>query len=179
MSLHVWRHPKPIGAAGLCVGRTDLPVDRRKSKRLAHRIRAQARRHSLPRCVVTSRLQRSAAVGRLLARWGWRHTVDPRLDEFDFGDWDGRPWAEIAADELNAWGRDFAAYRAGGGESVSALLERCGEFIAEGSAAGDRCVVGHAGWISAARWRQASGGDMPLSSTWPAAVAYGRKVTLG
>ena len=178
MSLHVWRHPKPIGAVGLCVGCTDLPIDRRKAKRLAHRIRGQARRLSLPRCVVTSRLRRSAAVGQLLARWGWRHTVDPRLDEFDFGAWDGRPWAQIAADELDAWGRDFAAYRAGGGESVSALLERCGTFIAEGCGAGDRCVVGHAGWISAARWRKAGGGEAPQPATWPAALAYGRKVTL-
>ena len=33
--LHIWRHPKPVGAAGLCLGRTDLPVDPRKARRLA------------------------------------------------------------------------------------------------------------------------------------------------
>ena len=179
MGVHVWRHPKPIGAVGLCIGRTDLPIDRRKAKRLAHRIRAHARGHALACCVVTSQLQRSAAVGRVLARWGWRHMVDPRLDEFDFGAWDGRPWAEIAPDEVEAWGRDFPAYRAGGGESVNALLERCGAFIAEGAAAGERCVVGHAGWINAARWLHAHGSEAPQASTWPAAVAYGRRVTLG
>jgi alpha-ribazole phosphatase len=179
VSLHVWRHPKPIGALGLCLGRTDRPIDRRKAKRLAHRIRAHARRHRLARCVMTSQLQRSATVGQVLARWGWRHTVDPRLDEFDFGAWDGRPWAEVAPHELDAWIRDFAGYRAGGGESVSALLERCGAFIAEGTAAGERCVVGHAGWISAARWLHANGDAAPQAPTWPAAVAYGRKVTLG
>ena len=179
MSLHVWRHPKPIGALGLCVGRTDLPIDRRKAKRLAHRIRAHARRHALANHIVTSRLRRSAAVGRVLAQWGWRHTVDARLDEFDFGAWDGMPWAEIAPDELDAWGRDFPTYRAGGGESVSALLERCAAFVAEGSRAGARCVVGHAGWISAARWLQANRAEMPQASSWPAAVAYGRRVTLG
>ncbi|HEY9064737.1 MAG TPA: histidine phosphatase family protein, partial [Burkholderiaceae bacterium] len=131
MSLHLWRHPKPVGAAGRCIGRTDLPIDRRKAKRLAHRIRAWTRRHALPRCVVTSRLRRSAAVGRVLAGWGWQHVRDPRLDEFDFGAWDGRRWVEIAADELEAWSRDFPAYRAGGGESVSALLERCRAFLGE------------------------------------------------
>jgi alpha-ribazole phosphatase len=179
VSLHVWRHPKPIGARGLCIGRTDLPIDRRKAKRLAHRIRSHARLHSLSRRVVTSRLQRSAAVGRVLVRWGWRHTVDARLDEFDFGAWEGRPWAEIPLDELDAWSRDFAAYRAGGGESVSALLERCGTFFAEGVAAGERCIVGHAGWISAARWLQTNGRDVPQASSWPPAIAYGRKVALG
>ena len=180
MSLHVWRHPKPIDALGLCIGRTDLSIDRRKAKRLAHRIRAHARRHALARHIATSRLRRSAVVGRVLAQWGWRHTVDGRLDEFDFGAWDGRPWAEIAPDELDAWGRDFCAYRAGGGESVSALLERCAGFVAESSVAGGCCiVVGHAGWISAARWLQANGGELPQASNWPAAVAYGRRVTLG
>jgi alpha-ribazole phosphatase len=177
VSLHVWRHPKPIGALGLCLGRTDLPIDRRKAKRLAHRIRTHARRRALPRCVVTSRLQRSAAVGRVLARWGWRHTIDRRLDEFDFGAWDGRLWTELAPDELDSWGRDFANYRAGGGESVSALLARCGAFITEATTT--RCVVGHAGWISAASWLQEKGRELPAASAWPASVAYGRRVTIG
>jgi len=178
MSLHVWRHPKPMAALGLCVGRTDLPIDRRKAKRLAHRIRAHARSHSLSRSVVTSRLRRSAAVGRVLKLWGWRHSVDPRLDEFDFGVWDGRPWAEIAPGELEAWSEDLAAYRPGGAESVSGLLERCLAFIAENSGA-ERCIVGHAGWISAACWLQAHGGAAPQASNWPVAVPYGCKVTLG
>ena len=179
MSLHVWRHPKPIGALGLCIGLTDLPIDRRKAKRLAHRIRAHARRHSLARLVVTSRLQRSAAVGRVLAAWGWRHAVDAQLDEFDFGAWDGRPWAGIAAGELDSWSTDFMCYRVGGSESVSALLERCRTFIAANAAARELCIVGHAGWISAALWLHTHGGEAPQASAWPAAVAYGRKVTLG
>jgi alpha-ribazole phosphatase len=179
LNLHVWRHPKPIGAMGMCVGRTDLPVDRRKAKRLAHRIRAHARRHALPHRVVTSRLRRSAAVGRVLARWGWRHAIDPRLDEFDFGAWDGRPWASIAREELDAWSRDFADYRTGGGESVRALLERCRAFVVELTGTGACCVVGHAGWISAMCWLQWDAGEVPLASTWPAAVAYGRQLSIG
>ena len=176
MSLHVWRHPKPGGALGLCVGRTDLAVDRRKAKRLAHRIRAHARCLSLPRRILTSRLQRSALVGRLLAGWGWRHTVDPRLDEFDFGSWDGRPWAEVSRDEIDAWSEHFATHRAGGGESVAELLGRCRAFMAEQR---DCCVVAHAGWISAACWVQANSDEAPRASTWPAALAYGRHIALG
>ena len=179
MSLHVWRHPKPNGALGLCIGRTDLPIDRRKAKRLAHRIRAHARRHSLPRLVVTSRLQRSAAVGRVLSTWGWRHTVDAQLDEFDFGAWDGKPWPDIAHGELDSWSTNFMSHRVGGGESVGALLERSRMFIAANAAPRELCIVGHAGWISAALWLQAHRDEVPQASAWPAAVAYGRKVTLG
>ena len=180
MSLHVWRHPKPIGAVGLCIGRTDLPVDRRKAKRLAHRIRAYARRHGHERCVVTSRLRRSAAVGRVLAAWGWQHAVDPRLDELDFGAWEGRPWAEIAVGEIDDWVRDFPACRLGGGESVSALIERCHPVIAPRERVSThRIVVGHAGWISAALWLHLKGSETPQASSWPAAVGYGRRITIG
>lgn len=177
MSLHVWRHPKPMGAAGRCIGRTDLPIDRRKAKRLAHRIRAWARRLSLPHCVVTSGLRRSTAVGQVLAAWGWRHVQDPRLDEFDFGAWEGRPWTDIAPQALQSWSQEFLTYRVGGGESVSMLLERCRAFIDERGAAPGCCIVSHAGWISAAHWLQADGGA-PQAATWPPAVAYGRHITL-
>ncbi|RZL33467.1 MAG: fructose-2,6-bisphosphatase, partial [Rubrivivax sp.] len=90
----IWRHPKPRGAEGRCIGgRTDLAVDPRKAKRLAHRIRANARRHALPREVVTSPLARAADVGRWLKRWGFRWRVDAALAEMDFGAWDGRGWS--------------------------------------------------------------------------------------
>ena len=76
MTLYVFRHPKARGAAGRCIGHTDLPVDPRKAKNLAHRIRTLQRRAGLPRAVCTSDLQRAAAVGRWLRRWGWVHRVD-------------------------------------------------------------------------------------------------------
>ncbi|MCP5360863.1 MAG: fructose-2,6-bisphosphatase, partial [Sinobacteraceae bacterium] len=65
--LHAWRHPRVADADGRCLGRTDLPVDPRRARRLAYRIRAPARRHALPQIVVTSPLQRCRAVGRWLA----------------------------------------------------------------------------------------------------------------
>lgn len=173
--LIVWRHARPRGVEGRCIGRTDVAVDRRKSKRLAHRIRACARRLGLPRVVLTSPLRRSADVGRWLARWGWRHRLDARLLELDFGDWDGGEWTAIAAARIDAWCADFASHRPGGGESVAALLERCAAFIAEAPAA---CVVGHAGWINAALWLERAGGALPEAAAWPHAVGYGTRVEL-
>lgn len=181
--LTVWRHPKPFGAAGRCIGRTDVPVDRRKSKRLAHRIRAWARRHGAPHAVITSPLQRAADVGRWLARWGWCHRVDERLVEVDFGHWDGQAWNAIGAAAVDTWCRDFAQHRPGSGEPLVQLLARCTAFIAD--AHGDTgaesfvCVVGHAGWISAALWLQQAGRAMPEALSWPAAVGYGARVPMG
>jgi alpha-ribazole phosphatase len=163
-TLHAWRHPRATGAEGRCIGRTDLPVDARRAKRLAHRIRAQARRQRLPPIVVTSPLQRSRAVGRWLARWGWQRRVDPALAEMDFGAWDGRAWAAIAQADIDAWCADFEAHAPGGGEPVAALLARVRGFD-PGRA---RIVVTHGGWLSAARWWAGQGARPPTAAEWPA-----------
>jgi alpha-ribazole phosphatase len=176
--LSVWRHPKPGGVQGRCIGRTDVVVDRRKSKRLAHRIRAWARRHDAPRVVVTSPLRRGADVGRWLAAWGWSHRIDARLTELDFGTWDGCAWAKIGAQAVDAWCADFVNHRPGAGEPLAALLARCASFMDEQREDASVCVVGHAGWISAARWWQRGGEAPPLAATWPVAVGYGMRVTL-
>jgi alpha-ribazole phosphatase len=180
--LHVWRHPRPDGVAGRCIGQVDVPVDRRRAKRLAHRIRRQSRRDGGPREVWTSPLQRAACVGRWLARWGWRHRVDPRLAELDFGSWDGETWERIGPAPVDAWCRDFARHAPGGGESVEALLARCGALLGEwtGARSATRVyAVGHAGWINAVRLLTAAngpgspGGPPPGVADWPPAVAYG------
>ncbi len=41
---HAWRHPRPRGVAGRCIGRTDVAVDPRKARRLARRIHREALR---------------------------------------------------------------------------------------------------------------------------------------
>lgn len=179
MTLVVWRHPKPQAVAGLCLGRADARVDARKAKRLAHRVRRWARLAGAPHVVVTSPLQRGAAVGRWLARWGWQHRVDARLAELDFGSWDGRPWAAIGAAPVQAWCDDFMHHAPGGGEPVAALLQRCAALLAEHAGGAPVCAVGHAGWISAALWLQQHPGTPPTAATWPAAVRYGERVRLG
>ena len=214
MTLWAWRHPRPHGVAGRCIGHTDVAVDPRKAKRLAHRIRQHVRRqmrqqsgqqirqprrqqtrrsahpgqrlgaptsHS-PHLVVTSPLQRSASVGRWLKAWGWAHRVDARLCEMDFGAWDGQRWDDIGAAAVGAWCAAFAHGPAGGGESVAQLLARCAAFIEHATAAVPHerlCIVGHAGWISAALWLAQGHRHAPTASDWPRAVDYGRCVCLG
>lgn len=177
--LHVWRHPRPVAAAGRCIGRTDLPVDPRKSKRLAHRIRQHARRHQLPREVHTSALRRGADVGRWLARWGWVHRIDAALAEIDFGQWDGQGWDTIGEPAVSAWCSDLANYRGHGGESVSMLFARCADWLARAPRCDGCCVVGHAGWIHAARRLRQGSGPPVSASDWPPAPAYGERLDLG
>lgn len=169
-TLTIWRHPKPRGAQGRCIGgRTDLPVDPRKAKRLAHRIRAHARRHGLAREVVTSPLARAAVVGRCLQRWGFRWRVDAALAEMDFGAWDGKPWGEIPPVEFDRWMSDFCGFNFDGGESLNALLVR-----AAGWQPPCALAVGHGGWINARRWR----GGAPTPINWPAPLRYAGSLSL-
>lgn len=162
-TLHAWRHPRAEGAAGRCIGHTDLPVDPRRAKRLAHRIRQQARRLGLPRIVVTSHLARCRCVGHWLARWGWQHRIDPALTEVHFGTWDGQHWADIPRAAVDAWCEDFLHHAPGGGESVAQVLSRVRGFD-PGRA---RVVVTHGGWLSAAQWIAACGDQTPTAGRWP------------
>ncbi len=168
--LWVWRHPRAREAAGRCIGRTDLGLDPRRAKRLAHRIRHIARRQGLPRRVLTSPLQRCAAVGHWLRRWGWRHEQLPALLEMDFGRWDGLAWSQIPSAEVDAWCGAFLNHRPGGGESLHEVFARVAAWQAP---AAPLVIVAHAGWMLARRWL-ASGQPLPIrAEQWPVASRHG------
>ncbi len=166
-----WRHPRPRGHQGRCIGRFDLRLDPRKARRLARRIHRHARLHSAPLVVCTSPLRRCRDVGRHLRRLGWRHHVDPLLLEADFGAWEGLAWREIPRAAVDAWVADFLDHAPGGGESLRQVLERASRWQAPVAGA---TVVAHAGWMLARRWLAQHGlGQPPQSaSQWPAAPAY-------
>jgi len=180
-----WRHPRPVGAEGRCIGRTDLAVDRRKAKRLAHRIRQAARAQGWPREVYTAPLARCAQVGRQLKRWGWRHHIDAALLEMDFGRWDGQAWSHISQGEVDTWCAHFLDHAPGGGEPLRALFARVATWRAQTSAPASvhisgnhadqqpRLVVAHAGWMLAHRWLDTHATLPDTAEQWPAPPPYG------
>ncbi|MFM2057434.1 MAG: hypothetical protein RLY71_1819 [Pseudomonadota bacterium] len=168
--LWLWRHPRPIGAAGRCIGQTDLAVDPRRAKRLAHRIRATARRHGLPREVWSSPLRRCADVAHWLRRWGWRHHIDTDLLELDFGAWDGLPWRNITPADVAIWEADFLHHAPGAGESLQQLRVRVRRYLAAQLAGAVRLVVAHAGWINTLTLLHCR---TITPDRWPAAWRYG------
>jgi len=171
LELWMWRHPRPLGADGRCIGRTDLAVDRRRAKRLARRIAATAARSHLPREVWTSPLKRCADVGRMLERRGFIHHIDERLCELDFGAWDGLCWTAIAADDVARWQADFAHHAPGGGEPLAALVVRARAFLAERvrRGASTLLIVAHGGLVNAVSMAS----HAPTAAEWPCTIRYG------
>lgn len=178
-TLWFWRHPAARGQAGRCIGRTDLPVDRRRARRLARRIRRVAQQHGLPRAVWVSPLARCRAVGWALRALGFRVVVDARLRELDFGRWDGRPWGAIPEAEVTAWADDLLDHAPGDGEPLRQLALRAHGFAAEAAANGAEAVlvVGHGGWVNALRRVNPAQARL-AARDWPPAPGHGALVRL-
>ncbi len=127
------RHP-PVAAEGRCYGRLDLPlVDQADAAALAARIGA------LTGTVWTSPADRCAVVAACLGQY----VVDDRLQELDFGRWEGVAWNDVCRAMLDRWAADPWGFSPPGGESGTALVERVRSFAA-GLRDGD-VVITHGG----------------------------------
>lgn len=128
MRLILVRHPPPQVAPGICYGATDLPVAAAELERVRASLLASA---SLPADapIFSSPLRRCADLAASLN--AGRATLDPRLAEMHFGDWEMRSWDDIPRAEVDAWAADMACYRPGGGETVLEVAGRVAAFHAE------------------------------------------------
>ena len=128
--------------------------------------------------VVSSPSRRALLVARPVAEeLGAALHADDRLQEMDFGAWEGRPWSGLPRAEIDAWAADPLRYRPGGGESVEAMLARVRRaWTGLASSAGGTLVVCHAGPI---RCLLHVALGMPLLEAIGVGVAYGEVVRLG
>lgn len=134
MRLLLIRHPRPDVPEGTCYGRLDVPPQREHLDETVHRLRERWRAGTQrpPAAVFSSPLQRCARLAGALSGDVWpevRH--DERIAEVHFGEWEGRPWAELPRHELNAWRADIANHRPPGGESLQDLAQRLLAFAGD------------------------------------------------
>lgn len=129
------RHPAADVAPGVCYGRLDVAVtDLGAVAALAARLAA------FSGTVWTSPAQRCRVVaGRLGPTM-----VDARLQELDFGTWEGLAWDDVPRQALDDWAADINGFAPPGGESGAALVARVSAFAA-GLPAGDHIVITHGG----------------------------------
>lgn len=167
MSLWLVRHAQPLVASGLCYGRLDVPVDA-----AATRAAAQALAAALPpgACMLSSPLQRCEQLAQevRVLRPDVACSTDMRLAEMDFGTWEGQTWEALGAQALDAWTRDFAHHRPGGGESVNEVMQRVAEVLeATGTAENDVVWITHAGVIRAAGLLLSGQRHLQHAHQWP------------
>ena len=146
MDLYLIRHTR-VAASGQCYGRLDVPLADtfpQEAAALEQRIR---RLGPLPfYCSPAARCL------RLAERLGLDPVIDPRLQELDFGQWEGMPWDQIERPALDAWAADFIRRPCPRGESYAALINRVEAFLGDLAAQGlERAgLITHAGVIRAA-----------------------------
>lgn len=148
MGIILVRHTTLKVAAGTCYGRTDLQV--------ADTFNAEADKvvQNLPKAntIISSPLTRCRQLAKVIASARKLDVkTDARLQEMDFGSWEGQRWSDIPREELDAWATDFLNARPHGGESVTMLRERVIDAIADYQACeGPHLLITHAGVIKAA-----------------------------
>ena len=175
MTLWLVRHAQPLIKPGVCYGQLDVAADPPATQTCADELirvlpeRIQVTNSPLQRCELLALYLRGLKPD-LVSK------SDPRLQEMHFGNWEGRPWADIDPAELSAWTDNFAHYRAGTtGESVTQFMNRVAVAFDGLDPAKDTLWVTHAGVIRAAGLIANGIRHISRADEWPKeAPAYGQ-----
>lgn len=175
MKLWLVRHAKPLIDAGVCYGRQDVAADADATAKCA---RMLAEMLPLATRVISSPLQRCERLALVLSglRADLTYKTDPRLQEMDFGSWEGRSWQDVGPAELQAWTDGFAHHCVGGnGESTLQVMARVASAFDELQGEADTLWVTHAGVIRAAELIARGQRQITRADEWPInAPSYGQ-----
>ena len=175
MKLWLVRHAQPLVDTGICYGQLDMAADADATAECAARLAVQ-----LPAGlgIISSPLQRCEQLAQALhaLRPDLAYKTDARLQEMDFGRWEGRAWQDIDRSELAAWTGDFAHYKVGcDGESVTAFMARVGAAFDALPGQEAALWITHAGVIRAVELLARSVRHIERADQWPLdAPKYGQ-----
>ena len=162
---------------GVCYGRSDVELSEegeRQSHALAEELAALPVTH-----LVHSGLARTKWLAELIAtRTALAACVAPALVEFNFGQWELRPWQDVFAeigDTMNELTRSPATFRPPLGETVHEMRDRVLAWYRQLPNEGVIVAVAHGGTIMALRGALAG---VPATE-WPTLIpAYGQWIEL-
>jgi alpha-ribazole phosphatase len=170
MKLWLLRHARVEVAPGICYGASDLAAHAQHSRESAV---AAAALLPLGLPVWVSGLSRA---GRLAAELCLlRPDLGParsdlRLNEMNFGAWEGQAWDAVPKSAFDAWTEDFANHAFGGVESTQQVIDRVAAALAETRARGasEALWITHAGVIRAVKYLAIHGSERIKDvSQWP------------
>lgn len=173
MEIYLVRHTQVATAAGICYGRSDVAVAATyPDDEASVRARLAPMLAAGPVVAYASPLRRCRQLAEALVPEGL--TLDDRLMEYDFGQWELQPWNALPATELDPWMADFVQVPAPGGETFHALQSRATEFLAEALAAAEPAativIVSHSAVIRSLLCHCL---DLPLRNAFRLDVDYG------
>ncbi len=137
------RHTKPKIEPGICYGQTDIELNPNFEKEFSF-IKANLPKTGI--AVYTSPLERCLKLAHHLSH---SISIDARLKEINFGEWELKRWDDIPKEEINPWYGDYVNVCPPKGESFKQLYDRVKDFydsvlIKQNSSS---IIVAHAGPI--------------------------------
>ncbi|MFI3295921.1 MAG: alpha-ribazole phosphatase family protein [Rikenellaceae bacterium] len=153
--IYLLRHTKPDIESGICYGNTDLGLDPESSKSdTAKAIKSLEVKHF--KTIYSSPLKRCTQLAKEVVNQTQQCdtvTVDPRLKELNFGDWEMMRWDDIfLSTEGKEWFDNYIEHPTPNGESFAELIGRAKSFLDEmmTETEDDILIVTHSGFIRGA-----------------------------
>jgi alpha-ribazole phosphatase len=175
MKIWLARHAQPLIGAGICYGATDMAADAALTTAAARSLALTVPANTICRISPLRRCQQLGAALALLRPdldINSSTDTDARLQEVDFGHFEGQPWANIPKAAIDAWTADFGNHRFGGKESANEVLQRVKAALHDHVAlnATNLLWITHAGVIRAASLLMQGIHRVERTAQWPQAV---------
>ena len=146
MEVYLVRHIEPSIEKGICYGQLDVAIP--DDCQIQHQQIINELPHDFD-AIFSSPLSRCKQLAEHIS-----NTViyDKRLMEVNFGDWEGKKWDDINQTDLNNWMNNYITAAPPNGESLTDVLNRFLDFIAEVKTTHHTkiLIVAHAGIIRCA-----------------------------
>jgi alpha-ribazole phosphatase len=121
MEIYLVRHTKTALPKTICYGQLDCDIETPYTEAF-HAIQDQLPNKAI---VYSSPLKRCKLLAEFLnIQFQTQINFDTRLQEMNFGDWEGKEWDAIDATELGRWMENFVTVTIPNGESMTDVYER-------------------------------------------------------
>lgn len=120
MQIDLIRHLPVLVSPGVCYGSSDVPA----RECTPHKLASQRARLTGEVRLISSPLKRCALLASQLAPRTAKLTLDRRLREIDFGQWEMREWESIDRAQIDAWALAPWTFTPPDGESAEQMSQR-------------------------------------------------------
>lgn len=129
MKIYLIRHTQPEIEKGICYGSSDLDVAATFLEE-AEAVKAVLPNITPNTLILSSPLQRCHKLAKFIAK-DHPITIEQRLTEISFGEWELKPWRSFGKERLIKWKDNFVHTPCPGGESFQSVFDRAKSLYLE------------------------------------------------